>query len=69
MSNPEDRRKNRGLIQMVVICLMFLLGAVAPATAPPVTGSINEPSYKFGPEQLSAENKLAAANLLAAAKD
>ena len=69
MRNREDRRKNRGPIQMLLVCLMFLLGAVAPAAAPRVTGTINKPTYKFGTEQLPAEDKLADAKLLAAAKD
>jgi hypothetical protein len=69
MRNTEDRRKYRGLIQMIVVCLMSLLATVAPAAAPRVTGTINKPTYKLGPEQLSAEDKQAAPKLLAAAKD
>src|SRR5271157_526829 len=44
MRNTEDRRKNRGLIQMLVVCLVSLLGAVAPAPAQQVTGTPGSPS-------------------------
>lgn len=44
MKTTEDRRKNRGVIQMIVVCLMSLQAAVAPAAAQQVTGTPGSPS-------------------------
>jgi hypothetical protein len=71
MRQLQSRPRSRGLLQPVVVSLMFLVATVAPALAQQVTGTLGQAdatttingkqipklTYNLGPSQLSAEDQ------------